>query len=353
MNIDDLKRKVNVRHDGAIFLGTNVVCDGSDFGVRNAVFTQTHSDRISAFPTALQTCENVLVSEPTASLLISDKFTFGNFLTIKKNFKPLKYEQSFSDGNSEITLYKSNHILGASQVLVKEDDVRILYPGEFQLSSDIPISSDILVLDSTHGTPNFKKDNNVSATQKKLVELIREKIESGTSIILQAQRGQLQELMSYLSNELPEPVPFLAPENSCYFADVYRSFGYEIKDLYTNNTERCEEIISSETPVVQYVSNNKRDILKISEELEGTNIFKINIGADIKQAGGIYHFDVINRSARFNLPINASFEEIIEYVRKSNPQVVITNNVRTSFGQTLATEIHDRLGIDAYSYPTK
>lgn len=349
----ELENKIKIKNDGTIFLGKNVVCDGVDYGIRNAVFTQIHSDRLSLFPAALQNCNNVIVSDLSAELLISDKINFGDFLTIKENFKSLPFKKTFLDENSKITLFDSSHILGSSHVLVEENNLRMLYSSEFRLPSCSPILTDILVLDSIHGIPDFKNDDDESETLNQLVELIREKIELGISIILQAKRGQLQELMSFLSSELPEPTPFVAPFLSCNFAQVYRNHGYEIRHLFTNSTEECEELFSSDISVVQFVSDDPIIRLRVLEELEGMDFYKIEIGGDITTSGGILNYDVVNNSAKFNIPIHASFEDTLKYVKKCEPKLVITENTRRSYGKRLAEEIQNRLEIPSKYYPIK
>jgi len=351
--ISEFENQIRIKNNGTIFLGKNVVCDGVDYEIRNAVFTEIHSDRLNLFPAALQNCSNVIVSELSAELLISDKINFGDFLTIKENFRQLPFKESFQDNDTTITLFDSAHILGSSHVLVEENNLRMLYASEFRLPSCCPILTDILVLDSIHGIPYFKNDDDESETLSQLVELIRGKIELGTSIIFQAKRGQLQELMSFLNNEIPEPTPFIAPLISCNFAQVYRNHGYEIRKLFTNNTEECTELLSSGVPVVQFVSDNLIIKLRVMEEFEGINYYNIEIGNDITSTSGTINYDVVNKLAKFNIPIHASFEEILEYVNKCEPKLVITEDTKASYGKKLADEIQNRLEIPSKYYPTK
>jgi len=49
---------------------------------------------------------------------------------------------------------------------------------------------------------------------------------------------------------------------------------------------------------------------------------------------------------------HSDFNGLIEYVRRSKPKQVITDNYRVSHGEILAREIHKRLGIPAAAMPS-
>jgi hypothetical protein len=48
---------------------------------------------------------------------------------------------------------------------------------------------------------------------------------------------------------------------------------------------------------------------------------------------------------------HSDFNGLLEYVRRAKPKMVITDNHRISHGETLAREIHRRLGIHAVAMP--
>jgi Cft2 family RNA processing exonuclease len=50
---------------------------------------------------------------------------------------------------------------------------------------------------------------------------------------------------------------------------------------------------------------------------------------------------------------HSDFDGLIEYVRRSKPKQVVTDNYRMSYGETLAQEISKRLGIPAVAMPKK
>ncbi|HII85604.1 TPA: hypothetical protein HA273_03315 [Candidatus Bathyarchaeota archaeon] len=49
---------------------------------------------------------------------------------------------------------------------------------------------------------------------------------------------------------------------------------------------------------------------------------------------------------------HSDFNGLIEYVKRSKPKQVITDNFRVSYGDILAREIHKRLGIPATAMPS-
>ena len=48
---------------------------------------------------------------------------------------------------------------------------------------------------------------------------------------------------------------------------------------------------------------------------------------------------------------HSDFDGLIEYVRRSRPKLVITDNFRIGYAETLAREIHKRFGISAMALP--
>jgi predicted metal-dependent RNase len=50
---------------------------------------------------------------------------------------------------------------------------------------------------------------------------------------------------------------------------------------------------------------------------------------------------------------HSDFDGLIEYVRRSKPKRVVTDNYRVSHGVALAGEIRRRLGIPAVAMPRK
>jgi len=50
---------------------------------------------------------------------------------------------------------------------------------------------------------------------------------------------------------------------------------------------------------------------------------------------------------------HSDFDGLVEYVRRSKPKVVITDNFRANRAETLAKEIRKRFGIQALALPKK
>lgn len=346
MNINSLKHRVRIKSDGAIFLGKYVVCDGSDFDIPNTVFTQIHSDRMIKFPFALQSSANVIVSEQTAELLIADKDNFGDFLTIKDNFKPIPYDEPFKSEGTSITLLEAQHVLGSAQVLFEDrDHTRILYSSEFRRKKAIP--TDILVLDSTRGGHHCSTINHKELGNE-LVELVRDKIEKGFPVILQARSGLLQEIMERLSGDLPENIPFLAPPTCANYAQIYENHGHKIRKITHNYTDDAADLISSGLPLVQFISQNPLEFLKISVNYDD-DIFRIEIGEHISDDEKPK--SIKSKNARFNFENHVGINDIIEYVKECEPKLVITDKTRSTYGPDLASAITSRLGIPSIPYP--
>lgn len=74
---------------------------------------------------------------------------------------PLDYYQKYRIDNFEIELIPSGHILGAAQILIEKDGVKLIYTGDFKPGKNltaVPLEvrqADILIMESTFGAPQF------------------------------------------------------------------------------------------------------------------------------------------------------------------------------------------------------
>ena len=142
---------VDVSHSGAVLLGPDVSCDGfhRDYPVR--IQTHVHLDHMDGFHTS-KGYQDIFLTEATRQLLISE---FNADLQYRENIKTVKVEEPFLIKESVVSCIPNDHMLGALQVSVElKDGLRVGYSGDFQWPIPKTIIVDVLVVDSTYGSPS-------------------------------------------------------------------------------------------------------------------------------------------------------------------------------------------------------
>jgi putative mRNA 3-end processing factor len=104
-----------------------------------------------------------------------------------------------------------------------------------------------------------------------------------------------------------------------------------------------EKLLDSDSPCVAFYHVESRSNV-------GLNSFRLLISgwefySAIHQTG--------NKEYVVALSDHSDFNGLLEYVRRSKPEFVITDNFRVSNGETLAREIHKSLGISAVALPKR
>jgi putative mRNA 3-end processing factor len=345
MNDDELFSQVNITDNGAICLGESLVCDGFEPGYKAAVFTHIHSDHISK---SFETCMHqyhVYTSKITAELL--ESITEDTYIG-RTQFDPIDYDSPKMikyDGKGDVlTLIESKHMLGSSQVFLQtHDKLKILYSGDIS-PDDHPPKCDVLVIDSTHGDPRFDKIIDNQSLERRLLEVITESIDNGKPVCVHAHRGRLQHIMHLLSNhkDIPETVPFLATRTDYQVAQIYHKYGISVREMVDLDSYAADEITHDIYPWIEFRANSL--LTKREEKGQVTNVAVM---------GGFGSATMLGGDGKYWIAADdhAEFSDLLRYVKEADPQVVVTDNFRASFGDRLAKEINSRLGIPTKSLP--
>ncbi len=345
--INEPLKSASILQDGTILLGKSVVCDGYYENRITAVFTHIHTDHISYFETALGMCDKILVSKPTFDLLVALK---GEPISYRSNLAPMDFNTSYYNKLGEkITLYQSNHILGSSQVLVNmQDGTKILYSSDFNFPEINTIPCDILVIDSTHGDPRFDAIADSSSLERRLIELVKEEVETGKPVMIRAHRGRMQYVMSLLSKECIGAVKFLADDIDVKLSQVYANYNLPCRKIIPiNKNPEAYRIINSGLPYIRFHTVGG----PFTPE-EEAGMRTIRLSSDVRLLEGPSLKEHAPNNFSIEISDHASFSNIIKYVKATNSKVVITDNVRTKSGRTLASEIKKQLGIEAFPSPS-
>lgn len=181
---------VDVTPAGTILLGDRVCCDGDhrDYPVR--VQTHVHMDHMADFNRSKGE-QDICLTEPTRHLLALEQVD----LPCRNNVRVLAPGHSHLVGDTAVTLASSGHMLGSVQVRVELPDGRAVgYSGDFAWPLDEVIRVNQLVVDSTYGSPQNKREYDQAAAEARFLELIDRLLKRGPVNVL-AHRGKLQRAM--------------------------------------------------------------------------------------------------------------------------------------------------------------
>ena len=341
----ELFDQVRVTEKGAICLGRSLVCDGFAPGYRAAAFTHIHRDHIGdAFDTCMHQYP-VYVSKITSELL--EAITEDTYRG-RTQFRVVDYDSPQHiriNGHADyLKLIESSHMLGASQImLTTHDRIKILYSGDIS-PDDEPPKCDVLVIDSTHGRPSLDKKMDPESLERRFRETVVNGIVNQKPICIHAHRGKLQHLMHLLSvhHEVGSDIPFLAQRTDINVAAVYNKYGFKIRDLTDVAEYEGEEITSGDFPWIEFSASMDKTQREKQGRVSRVTVSGSYGNATMKQNG---------EKCWIASDAHAQFTDILEYVKKALPQVVVTDGSRTGHGPKLAETIQSDLGIPSKTMP--
>jgi len=367
----NLLKYASIGEQGSINLGKNTVVDGYKHGREIGIFSHIHYDHIELFTFAMHECSAIFLSPPTFDLLAAlqqeegdtvsaetyfggrhiHRLDFDDPFIPKKHLRKFNLKKTFSDS---ITLKKAHHILGSSQVLVNTDDNKaIVYSSDFSYPKTKPIKCDVLVLDATHGDPMFNAAVDVASLENRLVDLVDQEIEANHPICIRSHTGRLQYIMSLLSKRIAKNIKFLSTGKNRKLVSIYRKYKMPIRKILDSKTFDGENIIEGAYPFIEFKTIP-----------EAKSITEMDHRAKVFHLGGIYlggqttikqNLDKLGKLDEENYYLefgdHGNYSNILKYVKKCSPELVITDKYRSKWGEKLAKKINEELGIVSVSQP--
>lgn len=329
--------KASVTKNGAVLLGKYVACDSCDPSRSIRVVTHAHYDHLGGLRQSLRRCKAVIMTPATRDLLTVLR---GPTSVMNGSIYALNYGQTLPYDGERITLHPADHILGAAQVLVEDkDEARIIYTGDFRMSSTPVLEADILVLEATYGNP-FQVRPFRKIVETALVSLAESALENGPLYIF-GYHGKLQEVMQIL-HENDISAPFILPEKIFHTAKVCERYGMRVGKVLAANEEEARDIARRNEPHVAFYHMNSRRY--VSTDCCRICVSGWEFSGPRRQVGPNEHIVALSD--------HADFKELLQYVSESKPKLVITDNYRVGDAVVLAREIEKRLGIPAKALPS-
>jgi Cft2 family RNA processing exonuclease len=224
----------------------------------------------------------------------------------------------------QVTLLPAGHILGSAQILVERDGLSLLYSGDFKLrpcatAEKIEVRhADILVVESTYGLPHYRfpaREEIIAQLKQFLEETVAAQ---KTPVLLAYSLGKAQETMRIVSDLGYEP---WVHETIYRIAKIYEQQGVAL-GRYHRLT-----LAGWKSPARR---RSRPRVVIVPPHLRNTGVMSIVGPRRVAFLSG-FALDqrtryIYKADACIPLSDHADFSEWIEYIRRVNPQVVLTTH---------------------------
>jgi len=350
---------IKIRPFGGIIIFDSILCDGEDKHIDTtniSCFTHIHEDHIKGIEDLLAKPNSIVLTTDLTKELIGAMKGRG-FIKLKKDsFLGLKYDKIKSVDEYKISFHRANHILGTGQLLVRGNQGSVLYSSDFMLKgTDTDFKDiDVLILDGNHGSPSIPQNLlEPSKAKKELNNIIHKEINvRRRQINLRAHVGTLQKIMVWCDEMCPKNIPFFANPKDIEIASVYRNHSYDFREIKSDKEHEFTEITQFEQPYIHFLRlSAPKELCEIQDPMVTTVHF-----SDIR-----YSYDNTEqyvRNSGINLKEHATHNEILDYVEKIKPKMVVVDNSPTRLATSknaidLANAIEKKLKIPSTFLPKK
>ncbi|MEM2118217.1 MAG: MBL fold metallo-hydrolase [Candidatus Bathyarchaeia archaeon] len=333
-----MSTQATITETGAVLLGKHVACDAFDKTRPLRVVTHAHADHMTSLKQSLRTCEKVLMTKATKDLI---DVMMGPLFLMEGNVETHEYGKTFQFNDEYITLFGADHILGAAQVLVEDKEgTKTVFTGDFRIDGTPILDADTLVMEATYGGPTCKRSF-AKDIKNLLISVIEHGLKQGTVYVF-GYHGKLQEVMQIL-HKANVKAPFVVPEKVFHVSKVCEQHGMRLGHLMLSEEREAKEMLEKNAPCIAFYHMGSRSKV-------GHDAFRVYV------SGWEFNSpcrEINEKEYIIALSDHSDFNGLLEYVRRSKPKLVITDNYRVGHAETLAKEIHKRLGISAVALPKR
>ena len=246
---------------------------------------------------------------------------------------PLKYRSPYKMDGATIELFPSGHILGAAQILVIKDNVRLVYTGDLNSCESATAEAleireaDILIMESTFGLPQYKFPQRWKIIAK-LIKVIDGCFDKGlVPVIMSYSLGKSQEVIKILGDLNYQ----ISVHSSVYnMTKIYERHGVALKNWQLFNGEDLKNRVLIIPP---YLKN------WIVKRYKGS-VWKIIVTGWAVDENAKYRYGA---DEAIPLSDHADFNGLINYVKQVSPKIVYITHGFDDFALYLRKE-----GFDAH-----
>jgi Cft2 family RNA processing exonuclease len=249
-----------------------------------------------------------------------------------RDWKPLPLKGRIEIEDVEVVSHNAGHVLGSALYEVVTPEGNVAYTGDFQFRDTFtmkgaePVSCDVLVIESTFGSPSFSFPERKVIAQE-MIKWANETIARGKVPAFKADSlGNAQEIIKAFNiySNLPVTVHWRIAQIS----EFYNSCGKKLEFLDARSEEASEVTSSGECVFISPKNVN----LTNHPELEPALVSGWALWAKDKNA--------------FALSDHSDFNQLMEFVKACKPRVVLTC-FGGKFNAIFANQVERKLKIES------
>ncbi|MBD3381259.1 MAG: hypothetical protein GF404_03575 [candidate division Zixibacteria bacterium] len=246
--------------------------------------------------------------------------------------RALGYRQKTKLNGFEIELRPSGHILGGAQIRLTAGDLKIVYTGDFKLQRGVTapvgdvLKSDILIMESTYGSKQYvfpRRDRVID----QLISFVQKCLLSNqVPVILAYSLGKSQEAVKVLGDFGFE---VYAEDNVYKFCKLYEKCGVKFENLFPLGKQDYKGKVVVFPPYFK----KYRDLFR--------KIYRKRVC--FLSGWALDNSSRFRTSADLTLPLSdhADYNELLEYVEKSDPKKIFTLHGFPEFAEDLRRRGYD------------
>lgn len=247
-------------------------------------------------------------------------------------FDSLEFGKSITRDGIQLTALPAGHILGAAMLRVESNDASYLITGDFCLEPSLtagsadPQPADVLIMETTFGSPDFKMPPR-DVTIAKLVETVSRLLRLGkTPLIRTYVVGKSQELLKILTDA---DIPVAVHPEVANYAEIYQDFGCDLGEFVVCSKDPPADHALIFPPAAARQSRSHR-------LPESCQAIAVTGWAAVENHPRVRHADY-----RFPLSDHADYDALLETVARVQPQRIYCYHGYRQFVDDLRSRGHD------------
>ncbi|UCH03096.1 MAG: hypothetical protein JSV20_04790 [Candidatus Bathyarchaeota archaeon] len=251
-----------------------------------------------------------------------------------KDSEVLKYDEEINIGDIKVTIHNAGHVLGSAQFEIQTPELLIGYTGDINCRDMMtttaakPIDCDVLILETTYGTPIYT----FPSPEETYIEIVNWVIRNIRKKIIPVFKvystGKAQEIIRVI-NEFTT-IPVITHPSISKVCEAYVKNG--IKQKYIESThEEGKELIKNQQ-CVYVMPTNKESILEKNYSIAYAT-------------GWAVKYNSINSNVKsFPLSNHADFNQLLNYVEQAKPKKIYTIH---GFKENFVKYLNKKFGANA------
>ncbi len=255
------------------------------------------------------------------------------------NWHHISEGRTIEIGDLEVSAHNSGHILGSVLYEVFTSEGNVLYTGDFQYEDSFtmkgadPISCDILIIESTFGSPSFRFQDKEDVAKEMISWAMKTNRSGKVPTFKTDTLGNAQDIISAFNKY--SDLPLVVHRKISEISEIYRKNGKKL-DFLISGTDESNDLFSS--CACAYI---------VPKNFDTEN--EMNLKPALVSGWALW---ARKYKDAFALSDHADFNQLMHYIEACNPKLVLTcfGNKRNSI---LADYVKKWLGIEARPIGTR